>query len=135
CTTVSGTITTPRLAERVGEFVREGEVIAVVEDASQLEAEVVLAEQEAAGVVPGQPVSLRARSLPLDSFGGEVARLAPRAVKGQVQSTLTVYCRLLEGEGALRPGTVGHARIYTGRCSIGAFLWNRGRRLLRTEFW
>lgn len=132
---VAGFVTTPRLTEKVGQFIREGEVIAVIEDPSRLQAEITLTDQESARVQPGQAVGLRARSVPLDTFTGQVERLALRAVKGEVQSTVVVHCRI-EGPGAgLRPGTMGHARISTGRCSIGAWLMHRALRFLRTEFW
>jgi multidrug resistance efflux pump len=132
---VGGLITTPHLREKVGQYVREGDLIGVVEDPGGLEAEVALAEQEVARVRPGQAVELKARALPFETFPASVDRVAPAAEHGQAQSTVTVTCRLGEHPADLRPGMTGYARIYTGRRSLGEVLVERVLRYVRTEFW
>jgi multidrug efflux pump subunit AcrA (membrane-fusion protein) len=134
-TPVAGLITTPRLREKVGQYVREGELIATMEDPTLLEAEVILAEQDVARVQVGQSVELKARARPFDTFTARVERIAPAAGRGEVQSTVTLYGRLENSGGDLRPGMTGHARVYTGRRSLGGFLLDRALRFLRTEFW
>jgi multidrug resistance efflux pump len=132
---VAGVIVTPRLREKSMHYVREGEVIAVVEQPAVLEAEINLPEQDVARVQPGQPVELKARALPFEICKAQVDRIAPAAGRGDVQSTLTVYCRLETGEAPLRSGMTGHARVFTGQRSLGGFLLERALRLVRTEFW
>jgi multidrug efflux pump subunit AcrA (membrane-fusion protein) len=132
---VPGMITTPRLKEKVGEYVREGESILVVEEPEDLEAEIALAEQEVARVRAGQAVQLKPRALPFESFAAKVDRIAPTAGKGEVQSSLTVYCRLESTGAELRPGMTGYARVYTGRRPIGAIGLERAMHFLRPEFW
>jgi multidrug resistance efflux pump len=144
---VPGLITTPRLKEKVGQYVREGEPICLVEEPAELEAEVTLAEQDVARVRPGQAVELKARALPFETFQAQVERIAPRSVRpeaqagtpaagaGEVPGSVTVYCRLAEPQAELRPGMTGYARIYSGRRSVGTILLDRALRLLRTEFW
>src|SRR5207247_1257536 len=56
-----------RLRERVGQFLREGDLICVIEDPGELEAEVSLEEQVAARVQVGHAVELKARALPFQS--------------------------------------------------------------------
>jgi putative peptide zinc metalloprotease protein len=131
----AGLITTPRLREKVGQYVREGDLIGVVEDPGGLEADIALAEQEVARVRPGQAVELKARALPFETFPASVDRVAPAAGPGAVQSTVTVTCRLGEHPADLRPGMTGYARIYTGRRSLGEILLDRALRYVRTEFW
>jgi hypothetical protein len=80
-------------------------------------------------------VALKARAHPLTTFPARLERLAPTAGRGEVQSTVTVYCRLEDPVGSLRPGMTGHARVYTGRRPVGAILFDRALRFLRTEFW
>ena len=46
----AGVVVSPRLREKVGHFVKEGDLIAVVEDTSYLEAEVAVPEGESARV-------------------------------------------------------------------------------------
>ncbi len=73
----SGVIVTTRLKEKVGQYVREGELICQVEEPALLEAEIAIPEQEAARVQPGQTVELKARALPFDTFMTQVDRIAP----------------------------------------------------------
>jgi multidrug efflux pump subunit AcrA (membrane-fusion protein) len=115
--------------------VREGELIALVEEPALLEAEIALAEQEAARVLAGQPVELKARALPLMTHSARVDRVAPSAGHGEVQSTVTVYCRLEDAPAELRPGMSGYARIHTGQRSLGQIVVDRMLRYLLTEFW
>jgi multidrug efflux pump subunit AcrA (membrane-fusion protein) len=132
---VAGLIVTPRLKEKFMHFVREGEVIAVVEEPTVLEAEIMLAEQDVARVEAGQSVELKARALPFDIFRARVDRIAPAAARGDVQSTLVVYCQPEGPTTELRSGMTGHARVFTGRRSLGGFLLDRALRFIRTEFW
>jgi multidrug resistance efflux pump len=139
---VAGVIATPHLKERRGQYVKEGDLICQVEDPSGFEAEIALPEEEVARVRPGQAVSLKARSLPFETFEARVSRAAP-AVRAEAnrppgaaegQGVVTVYCGL-GGASDLRPGMTGYARIATGRRSVAGYLLDRGLRFLRTEFW
>jgi putative peptide zinc metalloprotease protein len=132
---VAGVVKTPRLREKIGQYFREGDPICEIEDLETLEVEIVLEEQEVTGVQPGQRVELKARALPFQTFQATVDRIAPSAAKAEVQSTVTVYCRLKEPVSDLRPMMTGYARIYRGQRSLGGFLVDRAVRFLRTEFW
>jgi multidrug efflux pump subunit AcrA (membrane-fusion protein) len=130
-----GLVTTPRLKEKIGLFFKEGELICEVEEPATLDVEITIPEQEVARVQAGQRVELKARALPFDLFDSHVDRLAPVAAKGDVQSSVTVYCRLHESSTDLRPGMSGNARIYSGHRPVGAILLERAMRFVRTEFW
>jgi multidrug efflux pump subunit AcrA (membrane-fusion protein) len=132
---VRGAVVTPRLRERLGQYFREGELVCEVEDSSGLEAEVTLDEQETARIEPGQRVELKFRSFPLRTFRARVRQVAPKGVRGEVQSALVVYCPLEGPEADLRPGTNGYARVYCGPRPIGSILGERALRFLRSEFW
>lgn len=132
---VAGVMTTPRLKEKVGQYVKEGDLIGVVEEPLVLDVEITLAEQDVARVQVGQAVALKARALPFETFRTSVDRIAPAAGKGEVQSSVTIYCRLENHRANLRPGMSGHARIATGSRSTGMILVDRALRYLRTEFW
>jgi multidrug resistance efflux pump len=130
---VPGVVTTPRLKEKVGQYVREGDLICLVEEPDALEAEVTVSEQDAGRVRVGQPVGLKARSLVSETFAARADRVAPAAAAGDGQSTVTVYCRL--DRTPLRPGMSGYARVYGEPRSVGGFLLSRAVRFVRTEFW
>ena len=131
---VAGVVTTPRLKEKVGQFVREGDTICVIEQPEALEAEITLTEQDVAPVAVGQVVGLKVRARPHDTFPARVDRIAPSAVKGEGQNTVTVYCRLESG-APLRSGMTGYGRVYTGQRSAGGYVIDRAVRHMRTEFW
>jgi multidrug resistance efflux pump len=132
---IPGLMTTPRLKEKVGQYLREGDLIGVVEARSGLELEIALAEQDVARVRPGQAVRLKARALPYETFRTVVDRVAPTGVRGEAQSSVTVYGRLDHATDELRTEMTGYARIDTGRRPIGAILVDRMLRFVRTEFW
>jgi putative peptide zinc metalloprotease protein len=132
---VSGVVTTPRLKEKVGQFLREGDPVGVVEELAELEAEVLLTEQDAARVRAGQPVTLKLKALPYETLTTVVDRVAPAAGRGEVQSSVTAYCRLGAVPDGLRSDMTGHARVGTGRRPTGALLLDRVLRYVRTEFW
>src|SRR5205823_1665902 len=113
----------------------EGDLIAEVEDPSGMEAEIVLQEQEVTRVEVGQRVELKARALPFHGFQGKVDRIATAATRGDLQSTVTVYCRLEDPAAELRSGMSGYARVSCGSRCVGGLLLDRVLRYLRTEFW
>ena len=132
---ISGVVSTVHLKEKVGQHLKEGELLCVVEDRGVLAVEVTLLEQDAARVQPGQSIRLKARALPYESFAADVERKAPVAAKGETQGTVTVYGRLRTPPDELQPGMTGHARICTGRRPVGIIACDRALRYLRTEFW
>jgi membrane fusion protein (multidrug efflux system) len=131
---------TPRLKERVGQFLHEGDLICLVEDPTILRAEVKLPEQEVERVRPGQRVELKARALPFEPFTGTVERLAPAVATdygptSAGQNTVTVYVAIDGLHDDLKPGMTGHARVNCGRAASGRVLGEKLLRFLRTEFW
>jgi multidrug resistance efflux pump len=132
---VAGVLTTAHLKEKIGQYLREGDLIGVIEESNVMVAEIALPEQESARVRTGQPVELKARALPFDLFTARVDRIAPTAGRGEVQSTITLSCQLESSCAELRPGMTGHARISTSQKTVGSILFDRGLRFLRTEFW
>jgi putative peptide zinc metalloprotease protein len=132
---IAGVISTPHVKDKIGQYLREGDLICMVEEPAALEVEIAINEQEAARVQPGQMVELKARALPFETFSCVVSRVAPVAGRGDVQSTVTVYCPLDGASAQLVPGMTGHARVYSGKRPVGAVLLDRALRFLRTEFW
>ena len=132
---VAGAVATPRLKEQIGRYLQEGELICEVEGTELLEAEIAVAEQEAARVRIGQRVDLKARALPFRTFSGRVERISQRTTAGEAQSTITVCCRFEDKTSQLRPGMTGYARISCGRQPAANLLARRVLGFLRTEFW
>jgi multidrug efflux pump subunit AcrA (membrane-fusion protein) len=139
----AGVISTPHLKEKRGQYMKEGDLICLIEDPSEIEAEIALAEEECTRVRPGQPISLKVRSLPFETYASQVLRSAPAvhadasrpAGSGEAPGIVSIYCRLSNETGTLRSGMNGYARIAAGRRSVSGYLLDRIQRLVRTEFW
>jgi multidrug resistance efflux pump len=133
CSPVCGLVTTPHVKERIGQLLKEGDLICVIEEPADLELEIMIAEQDLQRVRTGQSVVIKPRALPHNTFQSKVDRIAPVATTGPAQSNVLVYCRLSGSE--LRPGMSGQARISCGAKPIARVVGNRLLRFLRTEFW
>ena len=133
----SGIVTTPRLREKIGQFLPKGSEICLIEDLDKLEAEVAVAEQDARVLRPGQAVSLKPRSLPFHRLAAVVDRVAPSAITNPLtaQRTVTVYCRVDNDETNLRTGMTGFGRVYHRWRPLGWIGATRALQFLRTEFW
>jgi multidrug efflux pump subunit AcrA (membrane-fusion protein) len=147
---VDGVVTTPRLKEKIGQYLKEGELICTVDRTSVLEVEVSLDEQEVERIEEGSEVELRPRSFVFKTFRAELTRIAPMVRHGveavpepgkptpppktDAPGTVTLYCEVKGGEGLL-PGMSGFARISCPRRSLAAIALERGMRMLRPEYW
>lgn len=135
---VGGIITTPRLKEKIGQYVHEGDLICLIEEPAALQTEILLDEQQIERVEGEQRVRVKFRAIPLATYWGRVDQVAPAAVKEDERDPLArvrVVCRLDAVGPELRPGMTGYARISTGQRTIGEIVADRAVRLLRAEFW
>jgi multidrug efflux pump subunit AcrA (membrane-fusion protein) len=132
---IAGTVVTPRVSERKGQYLKEGEEVCAIESAGPPQAEVQLPEDEAAPVRPGQTVELKARALPFENFTGVVLGRAAAATPGDVRGTVTVYCQLENAPAELVSGMGGWARVQCGRQPVGVGAVRKVLKFLRTEFW
>jgi multidrug efflux pump subunit AcrA (membrane-fusion protein) len=135
CSRVAGIVVTPRLKEKIGQYVHEGDILGVVEEPTGADVEISLAEQDVARIQVGHTVTLKVRALPFETFQSKVERIAPAADQGEVQSTVVVYCGSGNLADDLRPGMTGYARVTTGRRPIGEVIIAHVLRYVRTEFW
>jgi putative peptide zinc metalloprotease protein len=134
---MSGTVVTPHLKERVGQYLLEGALICEIEDTSAFEVVIELDEADAACVSPGQEVEIKLRALPFETFEATVTRIASAAKADEKTDTskLAIYCELKNTDPAIRSRMQGYARIYRGYRSLGQAGIERLLKLVRTEFW
>ena len=134
----AGVITTPRMNEKIGQLVNKGTLIAEVHDLHTVEAEIAVTEQEIADVQVGQPVVLKARAYPTESFEGTVMAIAPAAVRQDEafgQKVIRVITKIDNAPLLLKSQMTGNAKIYSGERSIAELMTRRLVRYLRVEFW
>ncbi|HEV8264925.1 MAG TPA: efflux RND transporter periplasmic adaptor subunit [Gemmatimonadales bacterium] len=132
----AGVITTPKLRQRIGEFVKAGDLIAKVYGVETVRAEIAVPEREIGDVRLGQRGALRLRAFPERAFEGRVTEIAPAAeVTPAGERIVRVTIEIPNDEGVVKPEMSGFARIYAGKRPAIDVLTRRFRRFIRVEFW
>ncbi len=144
---ISGVVATPRLRDRLGSSVQEGDELADVVDSSTLRARIFIPEFQAPRVKSGAPASLKLESL-FQPIRGEVSSIgsAPSEVaaglapddkyKGIAPPSYYVATVLVSNpDGVMRSGMSGDAKIEVRRQSIVGFAARTAREFLQRKIW
>jgi multidrug resistance efflux pump len=132
---VSGTLTTYRFEEKVGEYLEEGAEVCEIANDDRVVVEMPVSEKDIDAIQSGQAVKFKVRGYPGRSFHARVDEIAPVAVATGKSSTILVRSYVDNAERILKPGMTGVAKIYCGM-SFVASVWTRDIvRFVRTEFW
>ncbi|MGA7168034.1 MAG: HlyD family efflux transporter periplasmic adaptor subunit [Candidatus Sulfotelmatobacter sp.] len=144
---ISGVVASPRLRDRLGSFVQEGEVLADVDDARTLRARIFIPDFQVHRIRTGAPASLKAEAL-FFPIRGRVVSVAPvssdlapglmqeEKYKGNAPPTYYVATVLVSNaEGRLRSGMSGDAKIEVRRRSIVEGAWETLRQLIQRKVW
>jgi multidrug resistance efflux pump len=139
----AGVVATPRLKERVGEYVKRGDLICKVYEFHSVEAEIPVSEKEIADVKVGQGVKIKAHAYPDRSFYGKVVSIAPAlGMKDQTQgprnlssNTIMVTTIIENPDLLLKPGMTGNAKIFAGQRKTIELLTRRIARVIKVEVW
>ncbi len=135
---ISGVVTTPKLKEKIGEFVNKGDLIAEVHELKTVTAEIPISEKDIAEVKVGAQVFLKARAYPDQSFYGPVTAIAPAATKQdewQAAKTILVSSEIDNASLFLKPQMTGNAKVLCGKRRILDLMTRRFTRYIRVEFW
>src|SRR2546430_8289637 len=134
---ISGVITTPKLREKVGQYMKKGDLIAEVYELKTIRAEIAMSEKEMDDVKVGQMVVLKARTYPEKDFSGRVTGIAPAAVKEEVWGgkVFRVTTEIDNVGLLLKPEMTGNAKVFCGDRRIFDLLTRRGARYIRVEVW
>ncbi|PYN11548.1 MAG: hypothetical protein DME06_11525 [Candidatus Rokuibacteriota bacterium] len=135
---ISGVITTPKLREKIGQFINKGELIAEVHELKTVRAELLISEKEIGDVGVGQTVVLKARAYPETLFYGTVTAIAPAAIKeeeGSREKVFRVTTQIDNSRLLLNSEMTGKAKILCGGRRIFDLLTRRLARYVRVEFW
>lgn len=132
---IDGVIATPFIERKLNQHLDPGEELARIVDLSRVTIEMQIPEKELADVRPGNPVTMKARSLPAADFQGRVDFIAPVAQTLNGQQTVVVRSELQNDDLLLKPEMTGVAKIYCGDRRIIDLATRRMIRWVRTEFW
>jgi putative peptide zinc metalloprotease protein len=143
---IQGTVTTPRLHDLLGTYLKPGTKVAEVADLSTMTARIYVPEFSMREVHPGAPVRLHGATQ-FTGWSGTLALLAPASSfveEGLVERAQLEGIRIprfyigtvaLENRGDLREGMSGDAKILVGRRSLAEFAWRFTRDLVGRRMW
>lgn len=127
----TGTVLSPALDKRVGEFVPAGGLVLELAGDGGLVADVQVQESEIGDVAAGLPVQLRLSAYPDRTFDGSVLEIAPLGVADRLgRTSFRVRCSVTDPAGLLRPGMTGAAKIAGGTMPLGRLVARRVLRLI-----
>jgi putative peptide zinc metalloprotease protein len=144
---IEGTILTPRLRDKIGAYLQEGEVIGEVGDTSEMTARIYVPEYELRYVHPGAEVHLRTSSR-FAGIKGTVLTISPAAeeaaaglesvvrYKGLHPPPYYVVDALVPNPNEeLRSGMTGDAKIFSSRQSMAYFAAREVREFVSRKVW
>jgi multidrug resistance efflux pump len=153
-----GRVVTPRIHERVGMEVMVGDLVASVEDARFLLAEVEVPEKTAGDIEPGARVKVKAWAYPNRRFTGRVAHVAPVVMDKKKQGTIEylhteredalsraatsdegrvvrVVVKIPNSDGLLKSEMTGYGKVFTKYEPFGLVMTHGLARFFRVEVW
>jgi multidrug resistance efflux pump/transcriptional regulator with GAF, ATPase, and Fis domain len=130
-----GVVLTPRLEERVGASLAEGDQLLVLGRTDTLELELGVAQHDVLRVRPGQEVRVRVDALPSHTFEGRVISIAqlPHVVDGEVW--YPVRAAIPNEGGLLKAEMAAHARVLTAPASTIERILRGPARWARLFWW
>jgi len=144
---ISGIVATPRLQDRLGSFVQEGDELADVDDIRTLKARIFIPEFQVQRIRPDAPASLRLDSLfqPIRGEVSSIGRVSSELASGLVQdekykgiappSYYVATVLVSNPGGIMRPGMSGEAKIEVRRKSVVGFAWETVREFIQRKIW
>jgi multidrug resistance efflux pump len=131
----AGMVLTPRMEERTGTSLAEGDQLLVIGRSDTLELEFGVAQQDILEVRPGQTVRLRVNALPSRTFEGKVTSIAelPKEQEGRVE--YPVRAAVANPDGFLKPAMAAHARILADPASVVTRTLRGPIRWIRLTWW
>jgi multidrug efflux pump subunit AcrA (membrane-fusion protein)/GAF domain-containing protein len=133
---VSGVVVTPRVEERVGEHLDQGDELCEIARLDPVHVEVQLGEGDVGAIGEGSRARLKVLAYPDRQFAGRVLRISPQGESQPGKSaTFVVSVEIPNKRLELLSGMTGRAKIDAG---YSPWLWNLLRpavQALRMKFW
>ncbi|HYC31245.1 MAG TPA: GAF domain-containing protein, partial [Gemmatimonadales bacterium] len=132
----AGVVLTPRLEERAGTSLAEGDLLLTLGRTDTLELELGVHQRDVLRVRPGQAVRLRVDALPQRTFEGTVTSVAELPTASEDGAVLfPVRARIPNPDGLLKPDMAAHARVLTEPASAATRVLRDPVRWLRLAWW
>ncbi len=130
-------VTTPQIDQKVGQYLKKGDLFATVEQAQAVRVEIQVPEGDAPLVRLGAGVKVVPWAYPGETFAGSVAEVAPVAAvpPGSKVNSVRVVAELPNPDHRLRSQITGYAKIRTRTMLFGAVLSRLVVRWFQVQFW
>lgn len=132
----SGVILGEDLRKQIGSHFNVGQEICRIGELEKFLLKIDVSEREISNVKIDSNVRFKLKTVPGKTFTGRVSKINAEPTTNQYgQRTFPVEVLVENGEGMLRPGMTGFARISFGRQSVGLILADKVWQALRPELW
>ena len=144
---IAGTVLTPHLGDRLGEYVQAGSELAEVADLQQMRARVYVSDHDMYKLHLGAPVHLDVEGFPklwtsqalsVTPVSSEIDPRIAQTAKYKGLNTMNFYVvelLIANPEGRLKPGMTGMARVYGQRRSLVSHLSREVARFFGRKVW
>lgn len=132
---ISGQLVSSELMFGLGDYLHEGDLVATVQDTSQLFAQVQMPETGINEVHLGAHSTARFWANPTSSFDGHVIRIAPEAERGEHGKIIRVLIAIDDTAGQVKPGMTGQAKVSGGVYPAIVVYTRALARFLLVEVW
>jgi GAF domain-containing protein len=130
-----GLVLTPRLEERTGSSLAEGDQLLVLGRTDTLELELGVEQRDILRVRPGQEIRLRVDALPSRTFAGRVTSIAQLPLERDGHVWYPVRASVANPDGLLKPEMAAHARVLTAPASALSRALRAPARWARLMWW
>ena len=132
---IEGSLVAPRLMFARGDYLERGELVATIEDTSELLAEIRLPETSVGGIAQGAEASAKFWAYPGQTFEGSVRAIAPNAEDGTYGRVVRVQVVVRDPDGILKPGLTGNAKVSAGWKPVAVVFSRALVRFFMVELW
>jgi putative peptide zinc metalloprotease protein len=144
---VSGTVLTPRIADRVGSYISEGTELAEIDDLHSMRARIYISEYDVSKFHLGSDARIEvdgamrkwsAKAVAISMHSSEIdPQLGDHSQYVGLNAPMFYVVNLLidNDDGRLKPGMAGIARLYGRRVSVATYMWTAVLDFLGRKAW
>jgi RND family efflux transporter MFP subunit len=132
---IDGLVATPHVEDSVGRDLKPGDTLLEIVDTSRASVDVAVDEHDVSLLRPGEKAAVKLEGFPTRTFGGELTVVSP---KGELQGDERVFfarVSIPNGEGLIRAGMQGRAKIFAAWRPAGEVLFRRPAMWLWSKLW
>ncbi len=108
---IAGVVVTPKVEEKVGEWLAAGDLFCELVDRTHMAAELNVPETQIDLIQPGNRVALKLNTYPTHTFEGKVERVSAQTITAEGEQFFVVRAVFTDPEGRFGAGMAGRGKI------------------------